>query len=187
MENTHEWCGEGVSAEIENLKNVQLADFPWVIPKIKQGEVVAIDDVRQLPAAAAALQGSLDEQEVKSCLLMPVWVTDQVAGFTGLDNTRDAKPWHSEDVALLRVSSNLIGSTLTRQSFELAEQAARRHSEALREAMVALTANLDLDRVLEKLLIYLEQVIPYDGASVVLLKRASYGSKQPTAPLSRKQ
>jgi diguanylate cyclase (GGDEF)-like protein len=102
---------------------------------------------------------------------MPVWIAGHVGGFIGLDNTQEAKPWHTEDVSLLRVSSNLIGSALTREKYEIAEQEARRQSEVLRQAMVALTTDLELDQVLEKLLVYLEQVIAYDSASVILFEK----------------
>jgi len=29
MENTHEWCGEGVEPQIENLQNLSTESFPW--------------------------------------------------------------------------------------------------------------------------------------------------------------
>ena len=48
------------------------------------------------------------------------------------------------------------------------EEAIRRETEILRDANIALTENLSLDRVLETLLDYLRKLIPYDSANVML-------------------
>jgi PAS domain-containing protein len=50
------------------------------------------------------------------------------------------------------------------------EQAVRRETEILRDANIALTENLSLDRVLETLLDYLTKLVPYDSANVMLRK-----------------
>ena len=50
------------------------------------------------------------------------------------------------------------------------EEAVRRETEILRDANIALTENLSLERVLETLLDYLTKLIPYDSANVMLRK-----------------
>jgi PAS domain S-box-containing protein len=53
------------------------------------------------------------------------------------------------------------------------EQAIRRETEILRDANIALTQNLSLERVLETLLDFLAKLIPYDSANVMLRNEAS--------------
>src|SRR5262245_36165383 len=48
------------------------------------------------------------------------------------------------------------------------EQAIRRETEILRDANIALTENLSLERVLGTLLDYLSKLVPYDSANVML-------------------
>src|SRR5689334_24956142 len=48
------------------------------------------------------------------------------------------------------------------------EQAIRQETEILRDANIALTENLSLERVLETLLDYLSKLVPYDSANVML-------------------
>lgn len=48
------------------------------------------------------------------------------------------------------------------------QQAVRRETEILRDANIALTENLSLDRILETLLDYLTKLVPYDSANVML-------------------
>lgn len=50
------------------------------------------------------------------------------------------------------------------------EQAIRQETEILRDANIALTENLSLERVLETLLDYLSKLVPYDSANVMLLR-----------------
>lgn len=50
------------------------------------------------------------------------------------------------------------------------EQAIRRETEILRDANIALTQDLSLERVVETLLDFLSQLVPYDSANVMLLK-----------------
>jgi PAS domain S-box-containing protein len=50
------------------------------------------------------------------------------------------------------------------------EEAVLRETEILRDANIALTENLSLDRVLETLLDYLTKLVPYDSANVMLRK-----------------
>jgi PAS domain S-box-containing protein len=59
------------------------------------------------------------------------------------------------------MTSNLVG-LLAR------EQAIRQETEILRDANIALTEDLSLERVLETLLDYLSKLVPYDSANVML-------------------
>jgi PAS domain S-box-containing protein len=54
------------------------------------------------------------------------------------------------------------------QMLYAAEQHARRSAEILRAANLALTQTLDLDTILDTLLEYLEQLVPYDSASAMV-------------------
>jgi PAS domain S-box-containing protein len=53
------------------------------------------------------------------------------------------------------------------------ELALRQEAELLRDANIALTENLSLERVLETLLEYLSQLVPYDSANVMLRNEES--------------
>jgi PAS domain S-box-containing protein len=53
------------------------------------------------------------------------------------------------------------------------EQAIRQETEILRDANIALTQNLSLERVLETLLDYLSKLVPYDSANVMLCNEES--------------
>jgi len=52
------------------------------------------------------------------------------------------------------------------------EQAIRRETEILRDANIALTQNLSLERVLETLLDFLARLVPYDSANVMFVMKS---------------
>ncbi len=122
MDNTHEWCAEGVSGEIENLQGLPLEAFRWSMAQLQDGKILPIHDVSALPEAAANEKTTLESQGIKSLILMPVHLAGKVMGFLGLDNVREAGTWREEDLALLRLSAEIIGSALTTQRGQMALQ-----------------------------------------------------------------
>jgi len=114
MDNTHEWCAEGVSPQIDNLKNLPCEMFPWWMDKLLKGETIHIMDVSRLPTEAKAEKKTLEAQDIKSLLVLPLHVGRKLAGFIGFDNVRETGEWSDDDLALLRTSSEIIGSAIKR-------------------------------------------------------------------------
>ena len=132
-DNTHEWCAPGVSAQIHNLQGLSLERFPWSMTKLRQGEAVQVEDVSGLPAKARVLRETLEAQGIKSLLMMPLSVGQEVRGFVGFDDVAQAGPWGNEDWALLRVSSEIMGIALQRRRAEEAQRESENRFRALIE------------------------------------------------------
>ncbi len=118
MDNTHEWCAEGVSAQIDNLQNLPAEMAPWWMSKLRRGEVIHIRDVSKLPPEAQAEREILESQDIKSALVLPLNVGGRLAGFIGYDNVVEAGEWSDDDLLLLRLSSEIVGNALQRQRAE---------------------------------------------------------------------
>ncbi|MCG2782567.1 MAG: PAS domain S-box protein, partial [Candidatus Altiarchaeales archaeon] len=114
MDNTHEWCAEGVNPQIDDLRNLPMETFPWWMKKLKKGEVIRIMDVSKLPEEAKAEKETLDAQDIKSLLVLPLYVRRKLAGFMGFDNVMETREWNDDDLALLRTSSEIIGNAIER-------------------------------------------------------------------------
>ena len=120
IDNTHEWCAEGVSRQLENLQGLPMASFPWWMSRIREGSSLTIHDVSALPEVAASERAILESQGIKSLIVMPVHLAGKVMGFLGFDDVADTGPWKEADLALLRLSAELIGGALTRRQTEFA-------------------------------------------------------------------
>lgn len=115
MNNTHEWCAEGVTPQIDNLQNLPTDMFPCWMRKLRNGEVIHITDVSKLTEEAAAEKKILERQDIKSLLVIPLVSEDKLTGFIEFDNAIITGEWKDEDLALLRISSELIGSIFRRK------------------------------------------------------------------------
>lgn len=118
MDNAHEWCAEGVSPQIDNLKKLPVAEFPWWMKKLHKGEVIQIEDVSKVPAEAKSEREVLERQQIKSLLVLPLNVGGKPGGFVGFDNVIRTGTWGDDDLALLRVASEIMGNALERKKAE---------------------------------------------------------------------
>jgi two-component system cell cycle sensor histidine kinase/response regulator CckA len=118
MDNTHEWCAEGVRPEINNLKGLPVSGFPWWMAKLRDGETIHISDVSLMPPEAQAEKEILESQGIKSLLVLPLIVGRELAGFLGFDNVETVGTWSEESASFLRVCSEIIGSALERRRME---------------------------------------------------------------------
>ena len=118
MDNAHEWCAEGVSPQIDNLKKLPVAEFPWWMKKLHKGEVIQIEDVSKVPAEAKSEREVLERQQIKSLLVLPLTIGGKPGGFVGFDNVIRTVTWGDDDLALLRVASEIMGNALERKKAE---------------------------------------------------------------------
>ncbi len=120
MTNTHEWCAPGISPTIEQMNKVPVAPFVWSTTQVWQGNVLHIPRVADLPPEAANERALLEQQHVKSLILVPLVAQGQVIGFLGFDSVSDEKHWSEDSIALLHVVGEIIASTWQRQRAEAA-------------------------------------------------------------------
>jgi PAS domain S-box-containing protein len=118
MDNAHEWCAEGVSPQIDNRKKLPVAEFSWWMKKLHKGEVIQIEDVSKVPAEAKSEREVLERQQIKSLLVLPLNVGGKPGGFVGFDNVIRTGTWGDDDLALLRVASEIMGNALERKKAE---------------------------------------------------------------------
>jgi len=155
MDNTHEWCADGVRPQIENLKNIPCEMFPWWMTKLGNGEVIHIADISRMPADASAEKKILLSRGIKSVLVLPVFTSGNLAGFIGFDKVA-AGEWDDNDLAVLRISSEIIGNALERK--QAAEQLV-----GLNEELMSL--NLQLEAKVKERTGQLEEAVSVAKAS----------------------
>lgn len=118
MSNTHEWCGEGVTAHKDMLQNLPLTEFPWWIKELSDGKIINVSDVSKMVPEAKAEKEILEYQGVKSILVLPISVKQKLVGFIGFDNVVSSGNWSINDIDLLLTTSSVFSYALERQSSE---------------------------------------------------------------------
>jgi diguanylate cyclase (GGDEF)-like protein/PAS domain S-box-containing protein len=141
MDNTHEWCADGVSPQIDNLQDLSTEIFPWWMEKLQKKETIHITDVHQMPPEARAEREMLEQQDIKSLLALPIFIKDHLAGFIGFDNVLGSGRWPDSTILLLRFVSESIGNAIEHARVE---QQLIIHDHAI-ESSVNAIAFADLD------------------------------------------
>ncbi|KKH45654.1 PAS domain S-box protein [Methanosarcina sp. 1.H.A.2.2] len=120
VDNTHEWCAEGVEPQKNNLQNIPCDVFPRWSEKLYNDGIIHITNVSALPPEAAVEKEMLGSQGIKSLIVLPLYVSGKLAGFMGMDNVINTGSWGKDDVSILRIAVNLIGMGIQRKRAEKA-------------------------------------------------------------------
>ncbi|MBU0509549.1 PAS domain S-box protein, partial [bacterium] len=116
-DNTHEWCAEGISSEIENLQNIDPDhDLPFFARLIRNREVIQISQVNDLPEEAAAERAEMERESIQSLVIVPMVAGGHILGFVGFDSVRCQRDWSEDEIAILRILADVIASVVDRRS-----------------------------------------------------------------------
>jgi PAS domain S-box-containing protein len=110
---------------------------------------------------------------LRGYLAIPIIAGETCLGSLGLYTVNPGKHFTERNVALAESVGRQAGVAIQNARLFEAERTAHHQAEVLRAANVALTQTLDLEAVLETLLDYLSQLVPYDSANVALMENGS--------------
>jgi diguanylate cyclase (GGDEF)-like protein len=109
------------------------------------------------------------EEGIRSFIVLPLPGRERVIGAMFVFYHQEHS-FSDDEVHLLTTIANQAAVAIENARLFEAERQQRQESETLREAALALTTTLDRNQVIERILGQLQQVVPYDSASVQLLK-----------------
>lgn len=126
LDNTHEWCAPGISAEIDNLQDMPSEVVPSWLEAFARDEYVFIGDVAAIGDDEPELCEILTAQSIRSLLVNPLRSGGELIGFMGFDYVSAASDlsWVDLDV-LLTISENVAAAIArheTEDRLRLAEQ-----------------------------------------------------------------
>ncbi|MCH8558291.1 MAG: response regulator [Balneolia bacterium] len=141
LSNTHEWCNEGTSSQIEKLQKLPIDMFPDWLMRHEKGEIYHIPDVTNLPQNSNT-RAALEEQDIKTLISAPLMNGEECLGFVGFDAVKKKKVWSETETRLLNVLAELISNSEIRRRFESEIIEARYEAEASNEAKTQFLANI---------------------------------------------
>ena len=104
--NTFEWCGEGVSPQLENLQHIsyekELLNYH---EHFNERGIFYCNDVTTLPEPQRTI---LMEQHIKSLLQCSIRDNGVFRGFVGFDECQDHRLWTQEQIDLLALLSQML-------------------------------------------------------------------------------
>jgi PAS domain S-box-containing protein len=119
MSNTHEWCAPGTDPQIDMLQDLDTSLFTWWTEQLQNGKNIAIKNVDELPAGAAAEKKILQAQQIRSLIVVPIWSRGKTLwGFMGFDDTEKTGEWRESEIEALQIVGDMISRDLERRASE---------------------------------------------------------------------
>ncbi|MCB0212757.1 MAG: GAF domain-containing protein [Anaerolineae bacterium] len=145
-----------------------LADFPLTKQILVEREArhLTIDQPHLDPAECIYMQ----KFDLKTLLMLPMIFHEQVIGLLEIVDERAIRTFAEQEITLAQLLANQAASAIENAKLYAAEQKARRIAETLQAANQALTQSLDLVTILETILTYMGQLVPYDTGNVMLVE-----------------
>ncbi len=128
---THYWSRPEFPRLASGLTGDQ---FPWIRSRIRQGEVVTVSSLDDLPPDATD-RGSMRAIGIKSNVALPLTVDGQVVGALTFGVLREERSWPAEIVNRLRLVAQVFASALARKRGDLALRSALAEVERLRDRL----------------------------------------------------
>jgi|GEM_PF-3198264 signal transduction histidine kinase/CheY-like chemotaxis protein len=141
LTNTHEWCAEGVTPQIQNLQGFPLA--PWFASFLLAGKSLKVNSVaRDLPPEAVAEREEFEREGIQSLLNVPLMRGSRPIGVLGFDVVRQQIEWSERDLDLLTVIADIVASALERLDQHRSLQRAKESAEAAAHAKSMFLAHM---------------------------------------------
>jgi PAS domain S-box-containing protein len=147
-----------------------LEDAPLLMALVETRRPMVVADVQAEPRWRVPVEWGARPQFWRSWVGAPVIVRGEVIGFINADSaTPGAYTQRDAEVLALFAAQAAIALENSRLYAEAQEQ--RALSETLRQAAVVLGSTLDTEAILDRILVLLETVIPYDAANIQMIRQ----------------
>lgn len=118
LNNTHEWCADGIPSEINYYQKSPIQNYPWINLQILGGLTVYIPSVSDLPEDANNEKVSFTSHGIKSMVNVPIAQGKRIYGFIGFDAVRKQISWDEDTVLMLRLVGQIISNALMRKEVD---------------------------------------------------------------------
>jgi len=149
-------------------QHYRLADYPATARVLESGEpmVVQASDSEADPAEVALLR----ESGYATLLMFPLRASGRVVGLAELFTHNAQREFTSAEIHLARALADQAGVAIENARLFQAERDQRELAEALRQVGTTLSATLDYNTVLDRLLEHIARVVPYDSACLMMVE-----------------
>jgi diguanylate cyclase (GGDEF)-like protein/PAS domain S-box-containing protein len=146
-----EWAAPHARPQIDNPS---LQSFPileqgfqrWV--ELLASNQVICGAVRSFPETERPL---LEAQDIRSILVVPIFVEDEWWGFLGFDECRYERSWKNHEVQTLRLAAGLFGSAIRRESIQLEKEERQQILDVMQEIILLALQSQTLEHMAQTL------------------------------------
>ena len=116
---TYEVTAEGISKEQEFLSNIPWAPSTWWNHQIAERRAIILNTLDDMPEEAAEYRQTLEIQDIKSLMVVPLISKEEVWGYMGIDMVRTQRSWSNVDYQCFSSLANIISICIELRKSEL--------------------------------------------------------------------
>jgi len=158
------WAYEAKSGQIVTAATPDSDNPPGISWVLEHGRSLLVHDIGEEEEAFQALS-----PRVRSMMAVPLQLHREMAGVLEVGCERGGA-YTSEDLAMLEMMATQAAIAIHNAELHTREVRQRQIAETLRDIGVALSTSLEPEAILDVLLDATARVLPYDAASVMLIK-----------------
>ena len=116
---TYEVTAEGISKEQEFLSNIPWDPSTWWNHQIAERRAIILNTLDDMPEEAAGYRQTLEIQDIKSLMVVPLISKEEVWGYMGIDMVRTQRSWSNVDYQCFSSLANIISICIELRKSEL--------------------------------------------------------------------
>ena len=116
---TYEVTAEGISKEQEFLSNIPWDPSTWWNHQIAERRAIILNTLDDMPEEAAEYRQTLEMQDIKSLMVVPLISKEEVWGYMGIDMVRTQRSWSNVDYQCFTSLANIISICIELRKSEL--------------------------------------------------------------------
>ena len=117
--NTHEWCANGVSSQLDIIVDVDINIYPWWKEQVEKSQIIYIKDAEELPDIASNERAEFARQGIRTLLCFPIINNNVLMGYFGFDSVDRVREWDSDQIAAIETLSNILADALIKVETEI--------------------------------------------------------------------
>jgi len=142
LQNTHEWCKNGIERQKDRFQNHPVAITPHFQDQLVNKGSIVISDINELNEIESQERDIVEIQDIKSLLIIAIKGPSKLYGFIGFDSVESHYKWTEIEIENLSVISNIIYDLLQKIEREKELKLAKDNAESANRAKSEFLANM---------------------------------------------
>ena len=164
-DNTFEWVSDGIAPQKENLQGLPMKKYPWWMEMMNNNKIINYKDIEDIPGGPE--KEILRSQNIKSILIVPLFVNNAFYGFMGFDECRYHRKWLNEDVDILKSTAQIISNAFESKQAEEALRESEKKYRDLVENISDVIYSIDTDGVVTYISPAIESILDYSPSEII--------------------
>jgi len=112
---THEWCKPGITSACEKIQHDNISDYSNIFFELNHNRYFLCESIERKKSEEPELPCKISDSSMKSLLLVPIQIGEEITGVLGLDTLQQETSWIDEEIDTLRIFGQVIINAIIRR------------------------------------------------------------------------